>query len=202
MIAGGPPAAELDGDPEAARLRALAERHGVSDRVDLRGRMSAATSCRALLRSADALVSVPWYEPFGITPLEAMACGTPVVASAVGGLIDTVVDGVTGRHVPPRDPDASRRCCASCSSDPRRARRAGRAGARRTRQLYDWDRVALGTLDVYEEVATRRGRVRRHGASPARPAPPAHVAQLRAALDDAGDDLARAEAGAPGSDAG
>src|SRR3954452_13045807 len=90
VVAGGPPAAELDGDQEAARLRALASRHGVADRVHLRGRVGRA-DLPPLLRSADALVTVPWYEPFGITPLEAMACGIPVVASAVGGMIDSVV---------------------------------------------------------------------------------------------------------------
>ena len=193
VIAGGPPAAALDGDREAARLRALAERHGVSDRVDLRGNVGR-DELPALLRSADALVSVPWYEPFGITPLEAMACGTPVVASAVGGLIDTVVDGVTGRHVPPRDPGRLAAVLRELLSDRDALAAQGEAGARRTRQLYDWDRVALSTLDVYEEVATRRGRVRRHGRFTRTPGAATHVAQLRAALDDAGDDLARAEA--------
>ena len=75
---------ELDADPEARRLRALARELGVADRVELRGRVSR-DDLPALLRSADAVVCVPWYEPFGIVPLEAMACGVPVVASAVGG---------------------------------------------------------------------------------------------------------------------
>src|SRR4051794_10126663 len=142
VIAGGPPIAELAGDPEAARLRALAERHDVTDRVLLRGRVGR-EELPALLRSADALVTVPWYEPFGITPLEAMACGVPVVASAVGGLIDTVVDGVTGRHVPPRDPRRLAEVLREMLSDPDTLAEQGKAGARRTRQLYDWDRVTL-----------------------------------------------------------
>src|SRR4051794_6215319 len=191
VVAGGPPAAELDGDPEAIRLQALAEHHGVADRVHLRGRVGR-DDLPALLRSADALVTVPWYEPFGITPLEAMACGVPVVASAVGGLIDTVVDGVTGRHVPPRDPGRLAAVLRELLADPAARAEQGRAGVRRTRQLYDWDRVALGTLDVYEELAARR-RKRRAGRFAPRPTAARHVAQLREALDDAAGDLARAE---------
>src|SRR4051794_4267623 len=192
VVAGGPPAAELDGDPEARRLLALADRHGVSDRVLLRGRVER-EALPALLRSADALVTVPWYEPFGITPLEAMACGIPVVASAVGGMIDTVVDGVTGRHVPPRDPDRLATVLRELLAAPAERARQGRAGAVRTRQLYDWERVALSTLDVYEELVTARRRARR-GRRFARPAgAAAHMAQLRGALDAAEDELVRAE---------
>src|ERR1700719_720279 len=56
--------------------------------------------------AADIFVTTPWYEPFGITPLEAMACGTPVIGSNVGGIKFTVRDGETGYLVPPKDPDA------------------------------------------------------------------------------------------------
>jgi type III pantothenate kinase len=185
VIAGGPPAGELDASPEARRLRALAERHGVADRVHLRGRVSR-DDLPALLRSADALVTVPWYEPFGITPLEAMACGLPVVASAVGGMIDTVVDGVTGCHVPPRDPRRLAAVLRELLADGELRAEQSRAGARRTRMLYDWDRVALSTLDIYEQLVTRRGRGRFSRAS-------AHADDLRSALAAAASGFARAE---------
>ena len=102
LIAGG---ADATPEPEHDRLIAFAKRLGVADRVRLIGQVARA-DMPALLRSADLVVCSPWYEPFGIVPLEAMACGVPVVASAVGGMLDTVVDGVTGAHVPPRDPAA------------------------------------------------------------------------------------------------
>ena len=99
VVAGGPDPAELDADPGYQALRAAADRHGVADRVVFTGGVARA-DVPALIRSADAVVCVPWYEPFGIVPLEAMACGVPVVASAVGGLTDTVVDRATGWLVP------------------------------------------------------------------------------------------------------
>ena len=98
VIAGGPPRERLEQDEEGARLLALAERLRVADRVDFRGRIER-PDAPALLRSADAVVCVPWYEPFGIVPLEAMACGVPVIASSVGGLVDTVVHRGTGLHL-------------------------------------------------------------------------------------------------------
>jgi D-inositol-3-phosphate glycosyltransferase len=151
-IAGGPHFAELDSDPEVARLRELAARHGVSDRVVFRGRVERA-ELPALLRSADVAVCVPWYEPFGIVPLEAMACGVPVVASSVGGLIDTVVHDGTGLHVPPRDPARVAEAVGGLLADPARRHALGAAGARRARERYGWDRVAAGTLEVYAGLA-------------------------------------------------
>ena len=150
VVAGGPHRSGLEASGEARRLREHAERLGVSDRVDLRGRVER-VDLPPLLRSADLVVCAPWYEPFGIVPLEAMACGVPVVASAVGGLLDTVVDKVTGVHVPPRRPDLLAVAIAELLADPARRERMGAAASRRAR-LYSWRRVAAATLRVYDEL--------------------------------------------------
>jgi D-inositol-3-phosphate glycosyltransferase len=155
VIAGGPDFSELHGDPEVRRLRGLAERHGVAERVDFRGRL-ARSDLPALFRSADVAVCVPWYEPFGIVPLEAMACGLPVVASSVGGLIDTVVDGVTGVHVPARDPRRLAEALRALLAEPERGRALGAAGAQRARERYAWARIGGSTLDVYSELTAQR----------------------------------------------
>ncbi|WP_028059767.1 glycosyltransferase [Candidatus Solirubrobacter pratensis] len=161
-VAGGPALEDLDRDPEVRRLRALAEASGVADRVVFRGRV-ARDMMPALLRSADAVVCVPWYEPFGIVPLEAMACGVPVVASAVGGQTDSVVHGVTGVHVPPRDPDTLATTLRALLADPERRAKLGAAGAERARTRYGFDRIARATRDVYAEVARTRTRFIRRG---------------------------------------
>jgi glycosyltransferase involved in cell wall biosynthesis len=153
VIAGGP--VDVGSDPEARRLAAHAERAGVRPRVSLVGQVSR-DAMPALLRSADVVACVPWYEPFGIVPLEAMACGVPVVASAVGGLIDTVVDGVTGVLVPPRDPSALARALHSLLSDEARREACGLAGLDRVGVRYTWERVAEDTERVYERVTADR----------------------------------------------
>ena len=151
VVAGGPDAADVDTDPEVRRLRALARKAHVDDRVHFRGRVGRA-ELPALLRSADAVVCVPWYEPFGIVPLEAMACGVPVVASAVGGIIDSVVDGKTGVHVPPRRPAEVADALRDLLTDPVRRSAYGRAGAARARSRYSWARVAASTLQTYDDL--------------------------------------------------
>jgi D-inositol-3-phosphate glycosyltransferase len=151
LIAGGPQPSRLSADAEARRLRQVANRCGVGDRVTLLGQMSR-EEMPALLRSADVVVCTPWYEPFGIVPLEAMACGVPVVAAAVGGLTDTVVDGVTGRHVPPRDPTTLARVLRPLLDDPTLRQAYGAAGCDRAHARYSWDRVAVDTVQVYRRA--------------------------------------------------
>ncbi len=151
VVAGGPAACDVDTDPEVLRLRALAEQAGVPDRVHFLGRLGRG-ELPALLRSADAVVCLPWYEPFGIVPLEAMACGVPVVASAVGGIVDSVVDGKTGVHVPPRRPDLVADALRDLLADDARRRSYGAAGAARARSRYAWGRVASATLTAYQHL--------------------------------------------------
>jgi len=150
-VAGGPDVAELSADTEASRLADVARRAGVGDRVRLLGRVGH-DALPALLRDVDLVVVPPWYEPFGIVPLEAAACGVPVVGTAVGGLLDTVEDGRTGVLVPPRDPAALARALRELLDDPARRVAYGRTARRRAVARYAWDRVAAATADVYASL--------------------------------------------------
>jgi glycosyltransferase involved in cell wall biosynthesis len=165
VVAGGPADGPVGDDPEARRLLRLAEREGVADRVWTPGLVSRG-ELPALLRSADAVVCTPDYEPFGIVPVESMACGVPVIGAAVGGLTDTVVDGVTGLLVPPGDADAVAAAAARLLDDGPLRERLGAAGSLRVRTRYSWDRVGRDILSVYQRARaggrdTAGGRVAR-----------------------------------------
>jgi D-inositol-3-phosphate glycosyltransferase len=154
VVIGGQGAAE----PHAAELRELAGRCGVADRVRLAGAVAPQRMPR-WYRSADLVAAAPWYEPFGLTPLEAMASGVPVVATAVGGLTDTVVDGVTGDLVPARDPRALGVALRRLLADEVRRDSYGVAALDRAVHSYSWRRVATQLAAVYAAVTghTRAG---------------------------------------------
>ncbi|QEH34773.1 D-inositol 3-phosphate glycosyltransferase [Aquisphaera giovannonii] len=143
--------------PEIGRLLEVAREEGVADAVTFvgsRGRRE----LRDYYAAADVFASTPWYEPFGITPLEAMACGTPVVGAAVGGIKATVVDGETGYLVPPHDPEALAARLADLLGDPAGAREFGRRAIRHVNARYTWRSVAGSISDLYEVVlGTHRG---------------------------------------------
>ncbi|HEY8543633.1 MAG TPA: glycosyltransferase [Acidimicrobiales bacterium] len=152
VVAGGPADRRaLAADPEARRLRSIAAACGVERRVRLLGGLPRGM-VPALLRSADVVVSAPWYEPFGIVPLEAMACGVPVVATAVGGMLDTVRPGRTGLLVGPHDPDGIAAAVGRLLANPSLRHRMGEEAVAVVRELYTWRQVARSTLDVYEQL--------------------------------------------------
>jgi starch synthase len=121
-----------------------------------------------LLSHATVFVCPSIYEPLGIVNLEAMACEAAVVASAVGGIVEVVEDGVTGLLVPfeavddgtqePRDPERFAADFAAAVNellaDPARAEEMGRAGRRRALEHFSWPAIARETVAVYQELTS------------------------------------------------
>jgi phosphoheptose isomerase len=139
--------------PEIGRLEEVAREEGVEDLVTFVGRRGRET-LKYYYSAADVFVTVPWYEPFGITPVEAMACGTPVIGSNVGGIKYSVRDGETGYLVSPRDPDLLAERLAHLYQHPKVMSLLSRQAVRRANDLFTWEKVAASVAAVYEEVVT------------------------------------------------
>jgi D-inositol-3-phosphate glycosyltransferase len=155
VVVGGPPADQLRSDPGVSSLHALAERLQVADRLRLVGSVPFRDMPR-WFRSADVFLAAEGQEEQDV--LEAMACGVPVVGAAVGGLTETVVDGLTGDLVPARDPRALGGALRRLVTDKVRRFSYGTAAIDRARQAYSWKRVAAQVGSVYQAVAgLRRG---------------------------------------------
>jgi len=154
LCAGAPDTPEIAAEAEQLVAELSARREGV---VWIRDMLPRA-DVRQLLSHATVFVCPSVYEPLGIVNLEAMACGTAVVASDVGGIPEVVVDGGTGLlvHYDEADPGAFQRgladSVAQLLADPTRAAALGRAGRERAVAQFGWDAVARQTLAVYEHV--------------------------------------------------
>lgn len=152
VVVGGEPG--VYESPEIKRLSALASKLGVEERVVFTG----SRPQRDLYRyygAADVSVTVPHYEPFGMTPLEAMACGTPVIGSRVGGIKTSVADGKTGFLVPPKNAETLANRLLRLLSDENLRTRMGRAARRRIEEHYTWERIAALAAAAFSEVATQ-----------------------------------------------
>ena len=137
--------------PEIGRLRKIASAEDLDQEVNFVGRRGR-DQLRYYYSAADLFVTTPWYEPFGITPVEAMACGTPVVGSNVGGIKFTVRDGENGYLVPPNDPEALAERIAHLYQNPKLLSVLSRQAVRRANDLFTWQRVTGAVADLYEEV--------------------------------------------------
>ncbi|MCR1765888.1 D-inositol 3-phosphate glycosyltransferase [Burkholderia glumae] len=152
VVGGNSDAPNEQATPEIARLRGVAREAGVADLTRFLGRRGRA-DLRYFYSAADVFVTTPWYEPFGITPVEAMACATPVIGADVGGIRHSVADGVTGFLVPPRDPAALAARLAQLRADRALARRMGAAGLARARAEFTWRGVGDALARIYARVA-------------------------------------------------
>jgi D-inositol-3-phosphate glycosyltransferase len=152
MVVGGPPHAKLRSDAAYRGLAQFAGALGISDRVIFTGKV-AREAMPALLRSANLVVSTCQYEPSGMTSLQAMACGTPVIAPPVAGHADAVVDGTTGILIPPGRPALLAQRIRQLLAHPMLLEAYGVAAVDRTRSRYSWDRIAAETLAVYTKAA-------------------------------------------------
>lgn len=145
--------------PEIGRLQKLAEDKGVQHAITFTGRRN-----RDVLKyyysAADLFITTPWYEPFGITPLEAMVCGVPVIGSDVGCIKYSIQDGETGYLVPPEDAAALAAKIDELLSDTR-LRGAMKAHAvKRVNHLFTWTRVAALVDDLYAKLIAQNKKLK------------------------------------------
>ncbi|HEX8997854.1 MAG TPA: glycosyltransferase [Ktedonobacterales bacterium] len=153
LVVGGDPA----GDPEVERLRARATELGIAERVRFPGAVPQ-QELPAYYHAADALVVSSRYESFGLVAVEALACGTPVVASAAGGLPSVVRDGENGLLVRWRSPQAfAERIDLLLSDDALRERL--RVNARASVERFDWRRIGDRVRDLYQDLANEQERI-------------------------------------------
>jgi glycosyltransferase involved in cell wall biosynthesis len=139
--------------PALSRLQDHAARAGLGERVRFVGERRDVPD---LLRAFDLYVQPSRREAFGLSTLEAMACGLPVVASATGGLAELVEPGTTGELAEPGDPRSLAGAIQSLLSDPERARACGERGRAKARR-YTLGRMVRGWSGVYRETLGRRG---------------------------------------------
>ncbi len=150
IIGGDPQASPKMMNAEMARLQALCKELGLEDMILFLGKRGQDT-LPYYYSAAEVLVMPSHYESFGMVALEAMACGTPVVASQVGGLAFLVQDGITGFVVPNDDPEALGESLTRLIEDPELRRKMG-AQAAAYAQDYAWDRIAARIQALYAEV--------------------------------------------------
>ncbi len=150
LVGGDSPDPDPAVTPEIGVALRMADQLGIRDMVQCTGKRQP-DQLAWFYNAADVMVTVPWYEPFGLTPLEAMACGCPVIGSAVGGLPYTIQHGVTGMLVPPRDPRALADAMYDLFVRPETRLAMGQAARRRMEREFSWDTVARRTEALYQQ---------------------------------------------------
>jgi glycosyltransferase involved in cell wall biosynthesis len=151
IVGGESDEADMSMCAELGHLHQIVKEEGIGDMVKFAGRKN-----RDLLKyyysAADIFVTTPWYEPFGITTVESMACGTPVLGANVGGIKYSVKDNETGFLIPPNDPDALAEKIRLLLSKPSILYRMKMNALERVNSLFTWSIVSSTIAEMYESV--------------------------------------------------
>jgi D-inositol-3-phosphate glycosyltransferase len=134
--------------PEYARLLNIAREHGVVDKIFLPAGKTV-SRLKFYYAASDLFITTPWYEPFGITPLEAMACGTPVIGANVGGIKYSVKENETGLLVNPHNPIELAGAVTDLLNDPGRLNEMSTNAIDRVNEHFTWAKVAQQISMVY-----------------------------------------------------
>jgi D-inositol-3-phosphate glycosyltransferase len=151
IVGGESPTPDPALTPEIGRLQRIAAEERVGTDVQFVGQRPR-SQLRYFYSAADVFVTMPWYEPFGITPVEAMACGVPVIGARVGGVQYSVEDGRTGFLVEAKNADALARRLAHVFSNPSIPRLLGKRARLRAWERFTWNEVSRSLADLYAEV--------------------------------------------------
>ncbi|HKG08317.1 MAG TPA: glycosyltransferase [Pedobacter sp.] len=151
IVGGEKESADLDKCPEMLRLKRLAIELELEDRVIFAGKKDRG-QLNIYYDAADVFVTTPWYEPFGITPLEAMACATPVVGSGVGGIKYSVADGKTGFLVPPKSPQLLADRISLLLNNDSLLQQMGETALEHVHEHFTWKGVAVQMAVLYDQV--------------------------------------------------
>lgn len=151
ILGGNSPEPDAALTPEIGRLREIAAQEGIGDRVVFKGQVGR-EDLKYYYSASDLFVTTPWYEPFGITPLEAMACGVPVIGSRTGGIKYSIRDGLTGFLVPPQDVGGTAEKLSLVLGSEELRRSMGRSALKHVHRNFDWSHVASLLVDFYERT--------------------------------------------------
>jgi len=152
VVGGESDTADENLTPEIGRLKNIAAQENVLEKVTFTGRKRRDV-LKYFYAAADIFITTPWYEPFGITPLEAMACGIPVIGANVGGIKYSVEDGKTGFLVPPNDPSALAKKIECLLTDNALMGSMKRNAVKRVNKFFTWKMVADSVSALYEKIS-------------------------------------------------
>jgi D-inositol-3-phosphate glycosyltransferase len=153
IVGGETDIVENNDSDEIKRLKRIAIKQGVLPQITFAGRKNR-NVLKYYYAAADLFITTPWYEPFGITPLEAMACGTPVIGANVGGIKYSVADGKTGFLVPPKNPKALAEKIDFALNDKAMLKTLQKNAIKRVKALFTWSQIASMINDMYTNLLT------------------------------------------------